>query len=86
LRLRASTLIEVPFSALMMAATQPAVWVIDPQTSAVHKRKVEVARYNQNVVVVASGLLSGDRIVTAGAQSLHDGQKVKLLEDESGGR
>jgi RND family efflux transporter MFP subunit len=86
LKLQASTLIEVPFSALMMAATQPAVWVIDPQTSAVHKRKVEVARYNQNVVVVASGLLSGDRIVTAGAQSLHDGQKVKLLEDESGGR
>jgi RND family efflux transporter MFP subunit len=85
-RLQESTLIEVPFSALVMAATQPAVWVIDPQTSVVHKRELEVARYNQNQVVVASGLLSGDRIVTAGAQSLHDGQKVKLLEDESGGR
>ncbi len=85
-RLQESTLIEVPFSALVMAATQPAVWVIDPQTAVVHKRELEVARYNQNQVVVASGLLSGDRIVTAGAQSLHDGQKVKLLEDESGGR
>ncbi len=86
LRLQTGTLIEVPFSALMMAATQPAVWVIDPQTAVVHKREVEVARYNQNAVVVASGLLSGDRIVTAGAQSLYDGQRVKLLEDESGGR
>ncbi|NGZ98077.1 MAG: efflux transporter periplasmic adaptor subunit [Nitrospira sp. WS110] len=86
LKLQAGTLIEVPLSALMMAATQPAVWVIDPQTSVVHKREVEIARYNQNAVVVASGLLSGDRIVTAGAQSLHEGQKVKLLEDESGGR
>jgi multidrug efflux pump subunit AcrA (membrane-fusion protein) len=70
---------------MMMAATHPAVWVIDPQTAVVHKREVEVARYNQSAVVVASGLLSGDRIVTAGAQSLHDGQKVKLLEDEGGG-
>jgi RND family efflux transporter MFP subunit len=85
LKLQAGNFIEVPFSALMMAATQPAVWVIDPQTAVVHKREVEVARYNQNAVVVASGLLSGDRIVTAGAQSLHDGQKVKLLEDEGGG-
>jgi membrane fusion protein, multidrug efflux system len=85
-KLQESTLIEVPFSALMMAATQPAVWVIDPQTSAVHKRKVAVARYNQHSAVVASGLLSGDRIVTAGAQSLHDGQRVKLLEDQRGGR
>ena len=85
LRLQAGALIEVPFSALMMAATQPAVWVIDPQTAVVHKREIDVARYNQHAVLVASGLLSGDRIVTAGAQSLHDGQKVKLLEDESGG-
>ena len=85
LRLQAGTLIEVPFSALMLVATQPAVWVIDPQTAVVHKREVEVARYNQHAVVVASGLLSGDRIVTAGAQSLHDGQKVTLLEDMSGG-
>jgi RND family efflux transporter MFP subunit len=85
-KLQESTLIEVPFSALMMAATQPAVWVIDPQTSAVHKRTIEVARYSQHSAVVASGLLSGDRIVTAGAQSLHDGQQVKLLEDERGGR
>ncbi|TKB64264.1 MAG: efflux RND transporter periplasmic adaptor subunit [Nitrospira sp.] len=86
LRLQMATLIEVPFSALMMSATQPAVWVIDPQTAVVHKREVVVARYNQQAVVVASGLLSGDRIVTAGAQSLHDGQKVALLEGESGGR
>lgn len=85
LKLQADNLIEVPFSALMMAATQPAVWVIDPQTALVHKREIDVARYSQHAVLVASGLLSGDRIVTAGAQSLHDGQKVTLLEDESGG-
>lgn len=86
LRLQTGTLIEVPLSALMMAGTQPAVWVIDPQTSVVHKREVGVARYNQNAAVVASGLQSGERIVIAGAQSLHDGQKVKLLENQSGAR
>jgi len=85
-KLQAGTLIEVPLSALVMATTQPAVWVIDSHTSVVHKREVAIARYNQNAAVVASGLRSGDRIVIAGAQSLHDGQRVRLLEEQSGGR
>ncbi|MFO0701255.1 MAG: efflux RND transporter periplasmic adaptor subunit [Nitrospira sp.] len=83
-KLRAGTQIEIPSSALTMRETHPAVWVIDPQTHSVQKREIEVARYNQTAVVVASGLESGERIVTAGTQSLHQGQQVQVLEDVNG--
>ena len=85
-KLRAGSQMEIPSSALMMRETHPAVWVIDPNTHTVQKREVEVARYHQNAVVIASGLESGERIVTAGAQSLHQGQQVTLLEDVNGRR
>ncbi|MBH0203326.1 MAG: efflux RND transporter periplasmic adaptor subunit [Nitrospira sp.] len=84
LRLQAGTLIEIPSSALVMADKQPAVWIIDPNTSTVHKREITVARYHPNAVVVASGLQPGERIVTAGAQSLSNGQKIKSLEGDHG--
>ena len=84
LRLQAGTLIEVPSSALAMADKQPAVWVIDPNTSTVQKREIAVARYHPHAVVVASGLQPGERIVTAGTQSLSNGQKIKSLEGENG--
>lgn len=83
-KLRADTQIEIPSSALTMRETRPAVWVIDPKTHTVQKREIDVARYVQNAVVVASGLESGERIVTAGTQSLHQGQRVRVLEDVNG--
>lgn len=80
-KLRAGMQTEIPSSALMMREAHPAVWVIDPNTRTVQKREVEVAHYHQNAVVIASGLESGERIVTAGAHSLHQGQQVTLQED-----
>lgn len=84
LKLRTGTLIEIPSYALAMAETKPAVWIIDPKTNTVHKREIEITRYTQDAAIVASGLQSGERIVTAGVQSLFEGQKVKLLEGENG--
>ena len=85
-KLQAGSQIEIPSSALMMRESHPAVWVIDPNSRTVQKRQVEVARHHQNAVVIASGLASGERIVTAGAHSLHQGQQVILLEDVNGRR
>jgi multidrug efflux pump subunit AcrA (membrane-fusion protein) len=70
----------------MMRETHSAVWVIDPHTHTVQKRDVEVARFHQNAVVIASGLEAGERIVTAGAQSLHPEQRITLLEEVNGRR
>ncbi len=76
-----NTQIEIPASALAMSQGKPAVWIVDPNDKTVHIRPVTVTQYAQNTVVVATGLQTGERVVTAGVQALHEGQEVKLLGD-----
>jgi RND family efflux transporter MFP subunit len=70
----------IPASALVRADRQPAVWLFDPKTQTVAPRAVKVEEFEPGRVVVQSGLDPGDRIVTAGVQALHEGQKVRALE------
>jgi RND family efflux transporter MFP subunit len=71
--------VQVPASALTEASGRPAVWVVNPQSQTVSLRNVEVARYEPAAVLISNGLQPGEVVVTAGAQSLHPGQKVRLL-------
>lgn len=71
---------EVPASALTAANGHPAVWIVDPRSQAVSLRNVDVLRYDPASVVISQGLEAGDIVVTAGAQVLRPGQKVRLLE------
>jgi RND family efflux transporter MFP subunit len=71
--------IEIPASALTRNDRQPAVWVVDPATTTVALRAIEVASHDPARVIVAQGLTAGDVVVTAGVQALHPGQKVRLL-------
>jgi RND family efflux transporter MFP subunit len=75
--------IEIPATALTQLDRQPAVWIVDPQTSTVAMRSIEVLRFGPGLVTVASGLDPGEVVVTAGVQALHPGQKVRLLEAQS---
>ena len=70
---------QVPASALTEASGHPAVWVVNPQSQTVSLRNVEVARYEPAAVLISNGLQPGEVVVTAGVQSLHPGQKVRLL-------
>jgi RND family efflux transporter MFP subunit len=70
---------DVPVSALTRSNRQPAVWVVDPATQTVSLRGIEVLRYDPTRVVIASGVGTGDIVVTAGVQALTPGQKVRLL-------
>ena len=79
-KLRAATQIKIPSSALNMSEGNSAVWVIDAQDNAVHIRPVTIARYTQDSIIIAEGLQTGERVVTAGAQTLHEGQIVKLMD------
>lgn len=72
---------EIPSSALSMSNGNPSVWIVDSNEKVVHARPVAISRYTQNSVLISSGLKSGERIVTAGVKGVHEGQKVKLLED-----
>jgi RND family efflux transporter MFP subunit len=71
--------IEIPASALTAANRQPAVWVVDPATSTVSLRNVDVLRHDLASVVVSQGLEPDEVVVTAGVQALRPGQKVRLL-------
>jgi RND family efflux transporter MFP subunit len=75
--------VEIPASALLEANGRPAVWIVDPQSLTVSLRNIEVGRYDPATVVVSQGLETGERVVTAGVQTLHPGQKVRLLGAQS---
>jgi multidrug efflux pump subunit AcrA (membrane-fusion protein) len=64
-----------------MVGDKPAVWVVDAGDQRVHQRTIVIARHAPDSVIVADGLQSGERVVTAGVQQLHEGQTVKLLAD-----
>ena len=74
--------IEVPAAALTKFNSQPAVWVVNPDSRAVSIRNVDVLRYDQAMVAVSGGLDAGEIVVTAGVQALHPGQVVRLLGPE----
>jgi RND family efflux transporter MFP subunit len=78
-----SSVIDVPATALTQSNQQPAVWVVDPSTSTVSLRTIDVLRFDPAAVVVSSGLAPGDVVVTAGVQALYPGQKVRLLDSRS---
>lgn len=79
IRLSPPSGLQVPPGALTEADGRPAVWVVDPKSRTVSLRNVDVARYDPAAVVVAQGLATGEVVVTAGVQTLHPGQKVRLL-------
>jgi RND family efflux transporter MFP subunit len=75
-------IIVIPATALTKINRQPAVWIVDPSTSTVSIRNVDVLRFDQARVVVSQGLDTGEIVVTAGVQALHPGQKIRLLGSE----
>jgi membrane fusion protein, multidrug efflux system len=76
---RAGPMIDIPSTALTKMNQQPAVWVVDPSTSTVSIRNVDVSRFDEGQTIISQGLDSGEVIVTAGVQALHPGQKVRVL-------
>ncbi len=77
--------VKLPLSALFDQAGLPAVWTVDPSSGEVALRPVAVARYETNSVIIASGLSDGDVVVTAGTNTLRDGQSVRLAGAPSSG-
>jgi RND family efflux transporter MFP subunit len=86
-RLKGQTapVVALPLSALFEKNGSPAVWVLDQQSSSLTLRPIAVARYEANIVVIASGLSKGDIVVTAGVNALRIGQRVRLAEAPSAG-
>ncbi|WP_025111010.1 efflux RND transporter periplasmic adaptor subunit [Pseudomonas sp. H1h] len=73
--------IELPATALQEADGKTRIWVIDTQSKTVAPRDVSVISRTDGTVVLAGGVKSGERVVSAGVNSLKPGQAVKLDED-----
>lgn len=75
--------VQLPSSALVRSDGGPAVWIVDPNAGTVSLRPIQVKSADSSTVQVMSGLSTGDVVVTAGAQALRPGQKVRLLGNAS---
>jgi RND family efflux transporter MFP subunit len=84
-RANSGPVVALPLSALFEQNGAPAVWVVDERSGNVALRPVIVARYETDRVVIADGLAKGDVVVTAGANTLRQGQKVRVAETKMSG-
>ena len=80
--------IVLPMTALTQtddkSGARPAVWVVGSDAK-VRLTPVTVARYAEEGVVVAGGLVGGETVVTAGVHKLLPGQQVRPLTDSGAG-
>jgi RND family efflux transporter MFP subunit len=72
--------VEVPLGALYDNGQSSGVWVVDPDSSSVSLRGVQVRRLAEETAVVI-GIKSGERVVALGAHLLHRGERVRLAND-----
>ncbi|MCX7170531.1 MAG: efflux RND transporter periplasmic adaptor subunit [Proteobacteria bacterium] len=72
--------IVVPNSALYTRDDATRVWVVDRASATVKPVAVKMGQSTNDGVTIVSGLNTGDLVVTAGANLLLPGQKVRLLE------
>jgi RND family efflux transporter MFP subunit len=68
--------IKLPTSALRQDGAATAVWVLDEASMTVRSQAVQIGPIDGNLVVIASGLKAGQKVVSAGVHVLTAGQKV----------
>ncbi|MFC3945462.1 efflux RND transporter periplasmic adaptor subunit [Pseudomonas gingeri NCPPB 3146 = LMG 5327] len=76
---------QLPLSALREEQGKTQIWIIDPQTHTVSPRDIQVlAREGETMLLGADatgGVRAGEKVVSAGVNSLKPGQKVKIDEE-----
>ncbi len=78
--LGAAQVIVVPNTALYTRDNVTRVWLVDRASETVKPVEVKVGESTNEGVAVTSGLKPGDLVVTAGANLLLPGQKVRLID------
>ena len=73
------SLIILPKAAIYQTGDTPQVWIV--KDNRVELVPVEIAGYENNSIIIKSGVANGDAIVTGGAAKLTPGQQVRLEGD-----
>ena len=74
----------VPVAATFALGEETFVWVIDPSTNTVAKRKITTGMVTNTGIGVVEGLSSGEWVATAGVHFLAEGQEVRLMNADEG--
>jgi RND family efflux transporter MFP subunit len=75
--------IAIPATALAKNGQDTGVWIVDPNALTVSLRKLELLSRDPATAIVGKGLALGDIVVTAGANLLKEGQRVRLSGTEA---
>ncbi len=74
----------VPINALISGKTGSSVWVYNADNGTINRREITTDGINnRGCAIVLTGLKSGEIVVSAGASSLKEGQKVSPLKKQS---
>lgn len=74
--------ITLPATVLQEVDSKSRIWIVDTQAQTVSPREVSVLARTDTTVVLAAGVKAGERVVSAGVNSLKPGQKVKVDEEQ----
>ena len=69
----------VPSSAIFQQGESAAVWVVNAQHQ-VELRPVKISAYRDQGALIASGVVAGERIVSAGVHKLAAGEKIHAID------
>jgi RND family efflux transporter MFP subunit len=72
--------VQAPLGAVLDDGRKTGVWVFDSASSTVRFRPVKLVRVTSESAVI-SGVSSGDRVVSLGAQLLHEGERVRTASE-----
>lgn len=75
---------DIPLSAIVEQKGRPGVWALNPKDSTINFTPVEISGTGEEGKVrVVSGLAPGITIVRAGVHHLKEGEKVKVIKENS---
>ncbi|EPN13435.1 RND family efflux transporter MFP subunit [Pseudomonas syringae pv. actinidiae ICMP 18804] len=72
---------RLPINALQEVDGKRQIWIVDPQSQTVNPRAVNITSRDNDSFVLADGVKAGEKVVSAGVNSLKPGQKVKVDEE-----
>lgn len=72
---------QLPATAVQTVDGKTQVWIVDVPNQTVSPREIKILGQEGDSVVLVSGVKAGERVVSAGVNSLKPGQKVKVDKD-----
>jgi RND family efflux transporter MFP subunit len=75
---RSDAALQVPVGAIFDPGTGPGVWLVEGGAPKVTWRAVQIARLSDEAASVVGNFKAGDRVVSLGANLLHEGEPVRL--------